>query len=224
MSLWSLWGLAIALSLDGFSAGVAYGAKRIRVPLSALLIICFCSSGAMLIALLLGRSLADWLQTDWLTKVGGILLVTLGIFQIYQAIKAGDNAAKVKEITKPVMDGGEGPVQPVWAISLPPFGLVIQVLREPTSADLDASGEIGPWEAFLLGLALNIDATAAGFGMALATNHGWLLPLAVGVMQLLFVTTGLGIGRSYARRWNPLWMTYLAAAILCSLGLSKIVT
>ncbi|MDI5788515.1 hypothetical protein PO124_09275 [Bacillus licheniformis] len=46
------------------------------------------------------------------------------------------------------------------------LGIVIHILRKPTSADIDKSGIITGIEAFLLGFALSIDAFGAGIGAA----------------------------------------------------------
>ena len=42
--IWSMLALALAVSLDGFSAGVLYGARKIRIPAVSVIIVSICSA------------------------------------------------------------------------------------------------------------------------------------------------------------------------------------
>lgn len=236
MSAWSTIGLAIALSLDGFGAGVAYGIKRIRLPFSSLLIICLCSAVSMGVALLAGKGLTTLINGDLAGKLGGGILVLLGLFQIYNTVSSA-RPKKPKVMSGASIEGKEVNMQAehqqssslqveaehILSITLRPFGLVIQILKEPTRADLDASGEIGPHEALLLGLALSMDAFGAGLGASLVGPLPLYTPLVVGLTQLGFVTAGLCWGHSHARWAGGIWISYVAGFVLLSLGVGKII-
>ncbi len=47
--------IALALSVDGFGVGMAYGLKRIKIPLTSMLIIAFCTALAMGISMMFGQ-------------------------------------------------------------------------------------------------------------------------------------------------------------------------
>ncbi|MDD2421608.1 MAG: sporulation membrane protein YtaF [Heliobacteriaceae bacterium] len=219
MSAWSIIGLAFALSLDGFCAGVAYGIKRIRLPFTSLLVICLCSTSAMGVALLAGQGLTALINVNLAGKLGGGILVLLGVFHLYNTYKG--RGIQVKQ-ELPRLPGEAGAVEPILSISLGPFGLVIQVLKEPTRADLDRSGELGLYEAFLLGLALSMDAFGAGLGVSLAGACSVYIPFVVGLTQLGLVTAGLCWGYSRARWAGGHWIAYLAGVVLLALGTGKL--
>ncbi|MBM7866151.1 hypothetical protein GTO89_05665 [Heliobacterium gestii] len=247
MALWSLLGLAVALSLDGFGAGVAYGLKRIGVPLSSLLVISFCSALAMAIALLAGHGLTALIPGEWAGRLGGGILILLGLFQVFNVAREERSKGSQGGQSSPVGPAGAGELagsceegygapaltaeetlevkaEEVLSITLRPFGLVIQVLREPTQADLDRSGELGPQEALLLGLALNMDALAAGFGASMVGALPLYAPPVVALTQLFFVCAGLYFGRLQARWAGGTWLAYGAGLALMGLGFVKIVS
>ncbi|QGG49081.1 manganese efflux pump [Heliorestis convoluta] len=136
MSTWSIFGLAFALSLDGFAAAVAYGLKRIRVPFFSLLIICLCSTAAMAVALLAGKGLSTFLPEAWIGNLGGAILIFLGLFQIYNSKRKkqiGKDKEQAEEVppTKstdlPVNASARitetaGERERVFSLTLPPFG------------------------------------------------------------------------------------------------------
>ncbi|QGG49080.1 manganese efflux pump [Heliorestis convoluta] len=99
---------------------------------------------------------------------------------------------------------------------------MIQIFREPTDADLDSSGELSFKEAFLLGLALSMDALAAGFGASLLGGIPLFAPLIVGITLFFLVVAGLWWGHNNARWAGGPWISYLAGFVLLSLGASKI--
>ncbi|MTV48961.1 sporulation membrane protein YtaF [Heliobacillus mobilis] len=220
VTVWSLLGLAIALSLDGFGAGIAYGIKRIRVPLFSLLVICLCSTIAMAVALLAGHGLTTLIPGEWAGKLGGLILIMLGLFQLLNTLKDSSNHQIAQEdVTE---NASELEAEQILSITLRPFGLVIQVLREPTRADLDHSGELVPREALLLGIALNMDAMAAGLGASMVGSLPLFTPLVVGLTQLLFVSTGVYFGHLQARWAGGTWIAYGSGLVLLSLGIGKI--
>ncbi|KAB2951857.1 sporulation membrane protein YtaF [Heliorestis acidaminivorans] len=230
MSTWSLFVLAFALSVDGFAAAVAYGLKRIRVPFFSLLIICLCSTAAMALALLAGQGLSSFFPEAWIGKVGGIILICLGLLQLYNSKKVQsqriekncpnnqDTVVKASAFSTATVKE----VEKVFSLTVPPFGLVIQVFREPTRADLDSSGELSSQEAFLLGLALSMDALAAGFGASLLGGIPLYAPLIVGMSLFVLVVAGLWWGHKNARWAGGPWISYLAGLVLLSLGASKV--
>jgi len=165
----------VALSLDGFAAGLAYGLRRIQMPFLSLMIICLTSGIAISISLGLGFAAAQVMAPEAAQVIGGILLIFLGVWILNQALR---------RITR----------RPL-CIRIPPFGMVIQVLFEPLDADMDQSGAICSREALILGIALALDAFAAGFAIALSGLHSIFVPLFVTVGLFLLINLGILLGQ-----------------------------
>lgn len=101
------------------------------------------------------------------------------------------------------------------------LGIVIHILKKPTSADIDQSGTINGVEALLLGIALSIDAFGAGLGAAILGFSPVMMSVTVGLMSSLFVSLGINAGHLLSR-WN--WidkMTFLPGVLLIIIGIWK---
>jgi putative sporulation protein YtaF len=175
MELLALLVVGIALSLDGFAAGVAYGLRRIQMPFLSLIIICLTSGVAVSVSIGLGYAAAQVMAPKPAQVLGGILLIVLGVWILSQALR--------RIARHPLL------------IRIPPLGMVVQVLFEPLDADMDQSGGISPREALILGMALALDAFAAGFAVALSGLHNLFVPLFVTVGLFLLVSLGIVLGR-----------------------------
>jgi putative sporulation protein YtaF len=208
---------ALALNLDSFGCGVAYGARRIKVPLISLLIISLISVGAISISMLGGRFIGSFISPELAKQLGGIILLCIGARVIYLARQAKYLPEKDK-INETVIK------QPKKVeIRIPPLGLVVQILKEPASADLDRSGTISSREAFFLGIALAMDAFGAGFAISLMGFSICTTALVVGIGHYCLIYLGILIGRFIMATRFGCQLTALPGCILILLGVLKLV-
>ena len=98
--IWAIFLLAIAISIDGFAVGVTYGLRKIKISIIPLIIIGLISASAILLTSFLGSSLANIMNPEFAEKIGGIILICLGIWLIYSAIKSLHNNADKDIIQK----------------------------------------------------------------------------------------------------------------------------
>jgi putative sporulation protein YtaF len=213
--------MAVALSLDGFGVGLAYGLRRIRIPMSSLIAIALCTVFAMGISMLFGSWVTSWLSFIPARLLGATILLTLGVFQLGRAIWNGQREsfpqavpAMAVAIQKPVLE-------PIFRFQLSLFGFVIQVLKTPAIADVDGSGGISLRESLLLGSALAMDAFASGIGAAMA---GMTLSV-IGIVALTQIMM-LRLGQQLAGKTPENWTAkaeYLPGAVLILIGLGKLI-
>jgi putative sporulation protein YtaF len=213
--------MAVALSLDGFGVGLAYGIRRIRIPMSSLIVIALCTVFAMGISMLFGSWVTLWLRFIPARLLGATILLTLGVFQLARAI--WNRKREIFPQAVPAMaEVFQNPVlEPVFRFQLSFFGLVIQVLKTPVIADVDGSGGISLRESLLLGSALAMDAFASGIGAAMA---GMTLSV-IGIVALTQIIM-LRLGQQMAGKIPENWTTkaeYLPGAVLILVGLGKLI-
>ena len=200
MEVFSALLFAAALSMDGFGAGVAYGLRKIRVPALSLLIISLASGVGIWTAMAAGNLIAGYIP--YARQAGAGLLIVAGIWLIIT------NRFPKKRVP-------EADSEWVMALHLRPFGLIIQIMREPVRADMDRSGVLSWKEASLLGIALALDAMAAGLGIAMSGFATWLIAPLVAATKFGFVTLGLLLGDA----WSPSpALRLLPGLILAGLG------
>lgn len=206
---------ALALNLDSFGAGMAYGARKIRVPLFSLLIISLISVAAIVISMLCGQILLSFVPAGLAHRFGGILLMIIGVWVLYQTYRSRHGIANDNNLE------GNG-VSKMIKIHIRPLGLIVQILREPARADLDRSGVISPGEALILGIALAMDALGAGFAVSMLGFPIAPTSLVVGLGHLLLTYLGLQAGRFITDRGIGRHLTILPGCILITLGMFKL--
>lgn len=205
----SLLALALAVSLDSFGVGLTYGLRKMKLPIRSLLLIAGCSATSILIAMVFGNIIQTYLSPTVSEMIGGIILILIGAWATYQAVRPAEN----QEITK------EDKI--ILNFEIKVLGVVIRILRKPMTADLDHSGTITGREAILLGIALSLDAFGAGIGAALIGFSPFLMALSVALMSALFVSLGMKSGRKFAdSKWIKKF-SFIPGLLLIILGISS---
>lgn len=215
MKLLTLALFAMALNMDSFAVGVVYGVRKIKMPLASLAIICLISMGAISISMLMGGILAAYFSPVLAHRLGGIILLFLGLWVLLQSVLEKKSNSDNEE-TDAVHTGT------IIRIHIRSLGLAIQILREPSKADLDRSGIISAKEAVLLGFTLALDAFAAGFAISLLSFGILPTALMVGCGQFLFTYLGLLAGTYAIATSLSQKISILPGFILIALGLFRV--
>lgn len=215
MEVWSATALALALSIDGLAVGIAYGMRRIRLPLQSLIIVGICSAACFSGALLVGRLVVGVVDVSTPHLIGSTILIALGSWHIVKGWLQKDRRQPAGAAE------GERSLGTLLRIRIRGLGVVVQVLREPSKADMDRSGAIDTGEAVVLGLALGLDATAVGFGAAFI-GVGFGFVAVVAGAQLLLTWIGLHLGNRFGTGWLGDKGFYVPGLILILLGLLQL--
>lgn len=251
LSVISLTLLALAVSLDGFGAGVTYGLRKIRIPWSSVAIIAGCSGLVFLLSMEIGQWLARWLAPGLAKSLGAVILILIGIWAIWQmrsskeeepengTREAGEaclfpgsshrDALRSPSVSTAADASPAAPARPpaerertILRIELKRLGIVIQMLKKPQLADLDRSGNISATEALVLGTALSLDAFGAGIGAAFVGFAPVLTAAVVALSGGVFISAGVRIGRMYAETSWLGKLSFVPGCILIVMGILKL--
>ncbi|MDD2360228.1 MAG: sporulation membrane protein YtaF [Syntrophaceticus schinkii] len=202
---------AIALSLDAFSAGFAYGLRRIKIPLVSYCALICASMFIVGLSVFFGSAVAQIIPPVWGEKLGGMILLGIGLWWLFRPRNNNKNINQEDEKVKKVVE-----------LRLASLAVIIQIFEEPVCADIDASGVISIQESLFLAFALSVDALGAVFGAALAGSVGIQTVLFIAIFQLFFLLLGVYLGRSSTFMWMRTQGPVIAGLLLCMLGLLKI--
>ena len=198
--------LSLAVSLDGFFAGFAYGVRRVHIPLLSLCIICISSSFSVFLSMKAGGVVASLLTTQIASVLGGLMLITVGAIIIFQSMRV----VRAKKRRLVPRKGNKG------------LSVLSSVLREPARADFDCSGVLTGKEAIVLGVALAIDAFGAGFGAAMMGFTPLITSFAVGITKFVLLTSAIILGRRYSRNMSGECASVVAGTVLILIGASNL--
>ncbi|MDF2558119.1 MAG: ytaF [Bacillales bacterium] len=208
---YSIFFLGLAVSIDNFSTGIAYGLRSIQISWKSSFIIGFCSALTLFMGTLFGMASTHLLSGNFTTRLGGIILIGIGIVTLYNFYK------KDSSLQPCVMD------KPIFHWEIKSIGVVIEIMRKPDAADFDQSGSINGLEAFFLGIALSLD--AFGVGISAAMMHVSILPLMsiVFIMSAFFLKLGMVTGSSLSKYRLLQNISFLPGIVLVLIGLLKII-
>ncbi len=200
--------IAFAVTIDSFSIGVAYGMKKVSIPLVSVLIINALCVVFFSLALAAGNILAYFLSYTVATYVSAAILIGLGSWLLLQIM-----------INKSTPKQESGLLKKIHIKSL---GIAINILKEPASADMDVSGEIDKKEAMFLGSALSLDSMGAGVGASLGIIHALYAVGFLALFNWLFLISGIHIGKFCGELNIKQKIQYIPCCILIGLGLMRL--
>ncbi|MCP1134910.1 MntP/YtaF family protein [Paenibacillus polysaccharolyticus] len=247
----SLLALAFAVSLDGFGVGITYGLRRTKIPLLSIAIISLCSGLVIALSMQVGVLLSHVVSPEVASIVGAVILIVIGAWSLLQLISRrgkereeaeselvqerllqengttesglssrSKNQLMVLEVQPSPTDGSVERM--VFTLELRKLGVVIQILRSPSKADMDNSGSISAQEAMWLGIALSLDAFGAGLGAALLGFPTLWTALVIALFSGAFLSLGMKVGlRFAAQRWMQK-LSVLPALLLMIMGIFKL--
>lgn len=226
LHLLSLVLLACALSLDGFGVGVTYGLRKIRIPVLSISIIAVCSGIIIYVSMLIGVFIANYVSPIYSRWIGALILIGIGSWALVQLLW---NKTLDVETTEGVdspdahgqLEQQNNEKKTLFLIEIKKFGLVIQILKSPSAADVDRSGMISASEAALLGVALSLDAFGAGLGAALLGFDPLWTAIVIALASGSFLFLGTRVGFMFAGMKWVSKLTVIPGCVLIIMGILK---
>ena len=200
--------IASALSVDAFAAGLAYGSKRIRIPLSSVFVIALVCSAVLGGFLWAGAAAGLVIPQSLQRGICFLILFGLGLG------KFSEGLIRSAVRKRGWLDGS-------MRFSLFHLRFVLYVYADPEAADIDHSKTISVPEAASLALALSLDGAAVGFGAALGEVSAPAVLGANLIATLAAVLAGDILGEKAAGRL-PFPVSRLAGLVLMLLACLKL--
>ena len=208
--------LGLVLSIDSLGVGFTYGVRKILIPIRSLLIIMGITGTVIFVSLSIGHGLRHFIYPDLAKMLGGLLLITLGCWNLYNLSKTSNEEKNETSTTSFSEIDKKKSTQKILG-----FKNLIEILRTPIKADGDRSGWISIKEAAVLGTALSLDAFGAGIGAALLGYPILLTPIVIAIMSGMFIYLGILVGAKFA---NLKWISqlhFLPGCLLIIMGIYK---
>ncbi|MDQ0220092.1 sporulation membrane protein YtaF [Peribacillus cavernae] len=202
--------LAFAVSIDGFSVGLTFGMRNMKIPFKSIAVISCCSALSLGIAMMVGEFIGQFISTAAAEKTGGIILIILGCWVLYQYFRPE------KQIEDQVTE------KVIFNFEIKSLGVAINILQKPLTADFDKSGTINGVEALVLGFALSLDAFGAGIGAAMLGISPFILSICIAIMSSLFIFAGLLSGKILSSSKLVQRMSFLPGVLLMIIGFMKL--
>ena len=190
--------IAVASNLDNAGVGIAYGVRKIRISTVPNLLIAVISGIATLLSGYVGDAITRYIPAAAASWLGALVMIVVGVWVMSEPLR------KRRE------RGAES------------ANVVARILRHPETADFDKSSTIGIGEAFVLGIALAMNALVGGFDAGVF--HIGVMWTAVAVAVFSFVLLGISafLGSRYAAETLGDKATYIAGILLIVIGIHQV--
>src|SRR5271169_3576576 len=86
LHLFSILMLAVSSNLDNFGVGIAYGIRKVCIPLSSNLLIAVINTGGTFISMILGEKLYQFMQPAIANFIGSSIFIIAGCLIIIKDI------------------------------------------------------------------------------------------------------------------------------------------
>ena len=190
--------LAISSSIDSLGIGITYGIKNTRISYMAKVVLFAISFILSILSIWFGTVLKNILSISFTKYIGGFILIFMGVFMFFQAIKKDKNKEKFNNLLSSDKLN-KNTIQyvnkeKIYSFFIRFLGITIQIIKNPSSSDFDKSNSIDAKEALFLGLALSLDSFCIGVSLSMLDINSVIFPFAISLFQLLFMSFGNYLG------------------------------
>ncbi|WP_019635994.1 sporulation membrane protein YtaF [Paenibacillus fonticola] len=187
--------IGLASNLDNAGVGIAYGARKIRIPWYSNLAIALISFLATLVSGLFGNIISAWIH-PWIGQlIGTIVIVGVGVWVLLQPYME----------KKTLQEDGS-------------TNSFTRLLQNPVEADKDSSQSISLAESLLLGVALAMNALAGGFNAGITQLNIYYTSISVGVFSFILLALCAGFGEKFAAERLGQRATVISGLLLIFIG------
>lgn len=200
--------MVLAISLDSFAIGLAYGTKDIELPAKSLVAINMVCTFFLGIAIFFGSTVKKILDIKTASVISFLILLTLGLYYFLDSVL--ESIIKKKKFKNKK-----------FKLKFPSINIIINIAIDGTKADINSSGDIDLKEAIYLAIALSIDALAVGFGSSLGNINYKEVLVFFFLINIFTIILGLFLGRKIVSKVK-INLSWLSGLILIFLGLSNL--
>lgn len=211
--------LAISSSIDSLGIGITYGIKNTKITVFAKCILFLVTFTISTISIYFGSLLKCFFPDVMIDYLGCIILICMGFFMCFQALKSNKKCSKIYTNTD------LNDTEKIYSFFIKCFGITIKIIKNPNSSDFDKSNTIDSKEALFLGLALSLDNFCIGIGFSMINTFSFVFPLLISCFQLFFLSFGNYCGRklySCSPLPDNIW-SIISGFLLIIIGFCKII-
>jgi len=200
--------IALSLSVDSFTAGIAYGSNKIKIPFISVQLINVIGSIILGISLLIGNIAKQYIDYKATIAICFAILFILGVIKLLDSVTK-TIIRKYNYFNKEIK------------FSMFNFKFILNLYANPEDADVDSSKTISLGEAVSIAIALSLDSMAVGFGAVLGNVNEIILFSCSFIINMFAIILGCYLGQKIVTKIK-FDLSFISGIILIVLAISKI--
>lgn len=221
--------LAISSSVDSLGIGVTYGVKNTKISYMGKVVLFFISFTTSILSIWFGNVIKNIFSDSFTNFIGSSILIFMGIFICFQALKKEKNFSNHCDITdnfnfSDKHSNNNDKDEKIYSFFINFLGITIKIIKNPVSSDFDYSNSIDSKEALFLSIALSLDGFCIGVGGSIIGMSSILFPLFIASFQLIFLSLGNFLGRKLNKLSHlptNIW-SIISGFLLIVIGIAKL--
>lgn len=213
MHIFSILLFVISASLDNLVVGIAYGIKKLKMPLLSNLLIALISCVGTFLSMLCGKLMVQLISSHKANIIGSVILISLGLFFILNSQRKNkilNNKKTIKNL-KQNKDKIEYYTNQYE-----------QILSTPEKADMDNSGTIDLKEAITLGVALALNNIGLGIGASITGLNVTLTSFLTLAFSITTIPLGYILGKKFLSQFLENKSDIISGIIIILLGIYEL--
>ncbi|MBD2440837.1 sporulation membrane protein YtaF [Nostoc sp. FACHB-110] len=215
--------LAIAVNVDNFAVGIAYGIKKLQIGWLTNLFIGLVSAIGTYLAISVGHDIKNYLSINVANALGSFILIAVGIWSIWKTLKRQRRKIKMRQEMRFLVAAGSNRTishsshHNVSQEFLHEFSYE-KFLEDPEKADLDHSGYIDVQESIALAFGLTLNNLGSGLGGGISNLNVAITTFLVFILSWLGISGGYFLGDRFTTKISGLWAGILSGSLVIITG------
>ncbi|MBD0385692.1 MAG: manganese efflux pump [Nostoc sp. C3-bin3] len=219
--------LAIAVNIDNFAVGIAYGIKKIQIGWLTNLFISLITAAGTYLALSVGNDLENYFSANIANALGSLILIAVGIWSIWKTLKRQRKKVRMRQEMSVLVAAGSNRAtsnsyhkdfsQEFSQEFLQEFSYE-KFLEHPEKADVDRSGYIDVQESIALAFGLTLNNLGSGLGGGISNLNVPITTFLVVIFSLLGISGGYFLSDRLMPKISGFWASILSASLVIITG------
>ncbi|MDF2883884.1 MAG: sporulation rane protein YtaF [Clostridiaceae bacterium] len=193
---------SLASNLDNAVVGTAYGIRKIKIGLTANVIIAIVTSLGTFISMHIGLYISRFLSKSAANHLGAAVIIMLGIYFLTQSIIKLFNNTKSRELALKDID---------------------EMIKFAGESDLDSSGDIGINEAFFVALALTLNNLGTGVVASITGVNIDFTVIFTFIISIFTIKFGEAVGNHILGKFLGKYAPLFSGLLLIMLGIIEFI-
>lgn len=210
--------ISVSSNVDSFAVAVSYGIKKVRISISANVLIAIISSLGTFLSMSIGEVVSSYLPQSIANALGSGVLITIGLWGIWETIREGRKDRRLKKHDSKSSHVSRDDSQHLRLLDHGDFSYT-SYIENPQRADIDKSGVIDAKESIVLALSLTINNVGGGIGAGISGLSVPFVTALTFVLSLLAVVVGYCLGKNFSAKLPKTLAGLLSAILIILIGI-----
>ena len=211
--------ISISSNIDSFAVALAYGIKKVKITITANLLIAIVSSLGTFLSMSVGQMISGYLPRSIASILGSGVLIVIGIFGMWQTIQQEHQRRRIEKYKQRQNSSVSSYFYQARSANFQADEIDKNYIERPLT-DIKSIWEyMNVKDSIPLAFSLTINNIGGGIGAGISGLNVTLTTGATFTLAILAILCGSALGEKFARKMTDFWAGFLSSSSIISLGI-----